>query len=254
MPTQRLTWRWRAVALVVIAFVRVCRWRIEVHGLEHVPPHGGAVLAFNHHSYLDFLMVAWPVVRSLRRPLRFLAKRELWSSRTVGWVVRAGEAVPVDRGSESGRAGALDAAVAALRAGDLVAVAPEQTISPSLELLPLRTGAVKMAQRAGVPIVPVLGWGTQRVATKGTRVRPKWRLPVTVWFAPPFLVAPSDDPVAATAQLASRMAAALATVRERYPDGAPAGAPWVPASMGGGAPSHDEVLRAHQERQERWGS
>ncbi|MFP4311242.1 MAG: lysophospholipid acyltransferase family protein, partial [Nitriliruptoraceae bacterium] len=252
MGPRRLTWRWRVIAAIVIVLVRVLRWRIDVRGLEHVPRRGGAVLAFNHHSYVDFLMVAWPVVRQLRRPLRFLAKREIWSSPRVGWVVRWAEAVPVDRGSAAARASAFDAAADALDAGDLVAVAPEQTISPSYELLPLRTGAARMAQLAGVPSVPVIGWGTQRVLPKGGRAQVRTRVPVTVRFGTPIEVAPDEDPVAATEVLAARMQELLDEVQRNYPDGTPPGAPWVPARLGGGAPDHAEVVRAHRERERGW--
>ncbi len=247
-----MNWRWRLIAALVVAFVRVLRWRIDVQGLRHVPRDGGAVLVFNHHSYLDFVMVGWPVVRLLRRPLRFLAKREIWSSRKVGWVVRWAGAIPVDRASAAARSQAFTAASAALAEGDLVAVAPEQTISRSLELLPLRTGAVRMAQQAGVPVVPVAGWGTHRALTKGAPLRLPRRLPVTVRFGPPLEVAAEDDPVAATSELAARLERLLHDVQEHYPDGAPAGAGWVPARLGGLAPPHDEVLRDHQQRARGW--
>jgi 1-acyl-sn-glycerol-3-phosphate acyltransferase len=249
---HRLTWRWRLIAAVVVGLVRLLRWRIRVEGLEHVPRHGGAVLAFNHHSYLDFVMLAWGPVRQLRRPVRFLAKREVWSSRWTGWLVRWAEAVPVDRASASARAGAFEAAGRALRQGDLVAVAPEQTISPSFELLPFRTGAVRMAREGGVPIVPVIGWGTQRVATKGQRRQLRTRLPVVVRFGAPFHVPDDVDPVTATAQLQQVMASMLDEVQRGYEDGTPAGAPWVPARLGGAAPPHDQVLAAHRDRLERW--
>ena len=157
--------------MLVVAFARVLGWRMRVEGLEHVPRRGGAVLAFNHHSYLDFVMLAWGPVLDLRRPVRFLAKREIWASRWVGWLARWAEAVPVDRTSASARADAYGAAIAALEVGDLVAVAPEQTISTSFDLLPFRHGVVRMAQRSGRPIVPVVGWGSQRIAAKGVGVR-----------------------------------------------------------------------------------
>jgi 1-acyl-sn-glycerol-3-phosphate acyltransferase len=160
--------------------------------------------------------------------------------------------VPVDRGSAEARAAALEAAAAALQAGDLVAVAPEQTISASFELLPLRTGAARMAQLAGVGIVPVAGWGTQRVLTKGGPKRIQTRLPVTVRFGAPIPVGPDDDPVLVTEELARRMAVLLDEVQRGYPDGAPAGASWVPARLGGGAPDHAEVLREHRERERGW--
>jgi 1-acyl-sn-glycerol-3-phosphate acyltransferase len=240
------------IVAIVVTFVRLLRWRVRIEGLHHVPRRGGAVLAFNHHSYSDFVMLAWGPVLRLRRPVRFLAKREVWASRWTGWVVRWGEAVPVDRSSSSARAGAFDAAAAALRAGDLVAVAPEQTISRSFELLPFRTGAARMAQQGGAPIVPVIGWGTHRFATKGRKARLVTGLPVVVRFGEPLHVGPHDDPVTATAELQARMERLLDEVQRSYPDGAPAGAWWVPARLGGAAPPHDQVLRAHLERTSRW--
>ncbi len=249
---RQLTWRWRVLAAIIILAVRVLRWRIEVQGLEHVPARGGAVLAFNHHSYVDFMMVGWPIVRQRRRPMRFLAKREIWSSRKVGWVVRWAGAIPVDRGSDSAREAAFEAATQALQAGDLVAVAPEQTISPSFELLPLRTGAARMAQQAGVPIVPVAGWGSQRALTKGGTKRLIRKLPVTVRFGDAVHVGPDDDVVEVTEELTRRMTRLLHEVQDTYPDGAPPGARWVPARLGGGAPDHAEVLREHTERERGW--
>jgi 1-acyl-sn-glycerol-3-phosphate acyltransferase len=248
----RLTWRWRLIAGLIITLVNLVRWRIDVRGLEHVPQRGGAILAFNHYSYVDFIMLAWPIVRQRKRPVRFLAKREIWSSRKVGWVVRWAEAVPVDRGSAAARAGAFGAATEALALGDLVSVAPEQTISLSFELLPFRTGAARMAQEAGVPIVPVIGWGAHRALTKGAKPRPRFGLPVTVRFGEPLWVGPDDDVVAVTDRLQARMEALLAEEQRRYPDGMPAGAPWVPASLGGGAPAHADVLATHRARAARW--
>lgn len=249
---KRLTVRWRIIAAIVIVLVNLARWRIIVRGLEHVPRRSGAVLAFNHHSYVDFLMLAWPIVRRLRRPVRFLAKREIWSNWRTGWVVRWAEAVPVDRGSAAARAGAYAAAIEALSDGDLVAVAPEQTISTSFELLPLRTGAVRMAQQSGVPIIPIIGWGSHRFATKDARLRFVTRLPVTVRFGEPFHIGPDEDPLEATARLQAVMTRLLNEEQLRYPDAAPAGAAWVPERLGGGAPAHDIVLAGHQRRLEAW--
>ena len=253
MSTQRLTWRWRLIAAVAITVRWVLSWRVDVQGLHYVPRRGGAVLAFNHHSYADFVMVAWPVVLRLKRPVRFLAKREIWSSRRFGWIVRWAGAVPVDRADPAARADAYAAATSALQSGDLVAVAPEQTISPSYELLPMRTGAARMARDSGVPIVPVVGWGTHRAFPKGAPNRPHRRLPVTVRFGPPMHVGEDDDVTEATADLERRMADLLYQVQETYPDGAPPGAPWVPARLGGGAPDHDEVLREYEQRKRHWG-
>jgi 1-acyl-sn-glycerol-3-phosphate acyltransferase len=254
MARQRWTWRWRVITALVILLVRLFRWRIDVQGLEHVPRSSGAVLAFNHHSYVDFVMLAWAPVRRLRRPVRFLAKREIWQSRWVGWVVRWGEAVPVDRGSSSSRAGAFDAAERALREGDLVAVAPEQTISRSFDLLPLRTGAVRMAQQADVPIVPAVGWGSHRALPKGHRKQPLRGLPVTVRYGAPLHVGADEDPVEATERLHRSMTHLLDEVQRGYPDGTPPGAWWVPERLGGGAPAHADVVAAERERDRSWRS
>lgn len=240
MRGRRLGLKWRVIAMIAITLVRLARWRIDVQGLEHVPRDHGAVLAFNHHSYADFVMLAWGPVRILQRPIRFLAKREIWEKRPTRWVVRAAGAVPVDRGSATARSGAFDAAAGALRAGELVAVAPEQTISDSLELLPFRTGAVRMAQLAGVPIVPVVGWGSHRFATKGRPMRLICKLPVTVRFGAPQRVDPDEDPVVAIERLRDHMREMLHEVQRTYPDGTPAGASWVPARLGGAAPPAED--------------
>lgn len=253
-PPRRLPVVWRILEGVAEAlFRRALGWRLEVEGLEHVPRDGGAVLAFNHHGYVDFVMAAWPIVRDLDREVRFLGKREVFDTPVLGRLARAVGAVPVDRGSVAGRSHAYDAAVAALAAGDLVAIAPEQTISQSFELLPFRTGAVRMARSADVPIVPVIGWGSHRLATKGRRPRPVRRIPVVVRYDRPFRVAAEDDPVEATGELQRRMAASLRAVQVAYGDPPRRGDDWwVPAALGGGAPRHEDVLRHHDERASGW--
>jgi 1-acyl-sn-glycerol-3-phosphate acyltransferase len=248
-PSSRLNLFWRLLAALARLIVsRIERWRLDITGLEHVPTTGGAVLAFNHHSYFDFVMVAWAIVLQRRRPVRFLAKREIWRSR-AGIVVRAAGAVPVDRDDATSRHGAYAAAVAALRRGELVAVAPEQTISPSVELLPFRTGAARMAQAAGVPIVPVVGWGSHRFASKGRGLRHVPRIPVVVRYLQSLSTAGETDPVQLTRRLEAIMTAALTEVQDAYPDRAvPDDDWWVPARLGGSAPAHATVLAEHQRR------
>lgn len=245
---QSINGFWRIIRRVAESIVLLQRWQVDVQGLEHVPRTGGAVLAFNHHSYFDFVMVAWNIVRRRRRPVRFLAKREIWQSR-AGPIVRLASAVPVDRTNADSRHGAYAAAIESLAAGDLLAVAPEQTISPSFQLLPFRTGAARMAQQAGVPIIPVVGWGTQRFAAKGHGISFRWRLPVTVRYGPPMTVGPDDDPAVATERLQHTMEAMLDDVQRTYPDAAVPGDDWwQPAALGGSAPPHADVLANHQER------
>jgi 1-acyl-sn-glycerol-3-phosphate acyltransferase len=249
----RLDWRWNLLTVLIVPWFVLARWRIDVQGLEHVPREGGAVVAFNHHSYADAIMLAWGVVLRARRPLRYLAKREAVEGRWIGWVTRWISVIPVDRGSSGARANALGAARVALEAGDLVAIAPEQTISDSLDLLPFRHGAARLAIAAGVPVVPCLGWGSQRFVGPDRRLARVLRLPVTVRFGAPLTPRPDEDAAAFTERLRGHMAELLDEVQRDYPDGLPAGAHWVPARLGGGAPPHDRVLEEHAERMAAWG-
>jgi len=248
----RFDWRWRVLILLLVPWFIVARWRIRVEGIENVPKVGGAVLAFNHHSYADAVMLAWGVVLRVKRPLRFMAKREACEGRWIGWVTRWISVIPVDRGSPGARARALAGAQEAVSDGDLVAIAPEQTISDSLDLLPFRSGPARVAIATGAPIVPCVGWGSQRFVGPDRRLGRIVALPVTLRFAEPILPAPGEDAAALTARLRSVMERELATVQREYPDGLPAGAHWVPARLGGGAPAHDEVLRRHARRLRDW--
>jgi 1-acyl-sn-glycerol-3-phosphate acyltransferase len=231
-------WAYRFIAGLAVLFVRSLRWKVTVIGLENLPRTGGAVLTWNHTSHIDFLLAAWGLRRVKRLP-RFLAKRELWSSWLSRRIVNAVGAVPVDRTSGPGRARSFDAAVEALRDGAVVAVAPEGTISSSFEPLPFRSGAARMAQQAGVPIVPCATWGSHRLVTYGHPFSPRraWRIPVTVRYGPPIHLAPDEDVREATERLRRATVAMVHDIQERYPDGTPAGAWWVPARLGGGAPS-----------------
>lgn len=246
-------WGFHLAAAVVIAFVRLMRWRVRVEGLHHIPDRSGAIIAFNHHAYSDFSMVAWEVYRRLGRGVRFLAKQELFERRSIGWILRGAKHVPVARGSREGRLEAFRAAVEALQAGELVAVAPEQTISQSFDLLPFSTGAVRMAQLAGVPIVPCIGWGSQRFATKGRPVRLARRIPVTVRYGPPIEVPAAADTHEATDELRAVMLRMLDEVIADYPEPPRPGDDWwVPRRLGGSAPAHEDVLRAHLDRETGW--
>ena len=248
----RLDWRWKFLRTLIVPWFVLARWRISVEGVENVPQEGAATLAFNHHSYADAVMLAWAVVLKAKRPLRYLAKREACEGRWIGWVTRWISVIPVDRGSAGGRAQALAGAERALEDGDLVAIAPEQTISDSLDLLPFRPGPARLALTTGAPIVPVVGWGSQRFIGPDQRLGKVVGLPVTVRFVEPIVPRADEDVETLTARLREAMERALAEVQQSYPDGLPAGAHWVPARLGGGAPPHESVLREHEERMRDW--
>lgn len=243
---------WRGIRwLARTLFARLLAWDVRVEGLDRVPADGGAVLAFNHHGYVDVVFVAWGPVVLQRRPVRFLAKAELfrhWASR---WLVRGVGAVPVERRATGGpsRAHAYHAAVDALRDGELVAVAPEQTISDSFELLPFKLGAARMAIEAGVPIVPAIGWGSHRAVAKGRRIRPRRGLPVVIRYCTPVVPRPGERPTDLITRLQDRMATELDEVQRGYPEpGAAEDDWWVPARLGGSAPDHAAVVAEHQAR------
>jgi 1-acyl-sn-glycerol-3-phosphate acyltransferase len=233
-----LWWRNPAYRLIVAlggAFFRVLGLRRTVLGTEHVPAEGGAVLAISHFSYLDFALAEWAVWRDRRRYTRFLATAASFRHPVSGPLMRSMGHIPVHR--DAG-AGAFDAAVEALRRGEVVGVFPESRVSASFTLLPFKTGAVRMAAAAGVPVVPCVIWGSHRVLTR-SRPTSLWRsrrTPVTIALGEPVRVGPDDRPEAVTEALRARMTALLEQAMDGYADVAEPGAWWVPAHRGGGAP------------------
>jgi 1-acyl-sn-glycerol-3-phosphate acyltransferase len=164
-------------------------YRLRATGIEHVPTEGGFVLAANHTSNLD----PWPLGLPLfpQRWLRFMAKSELywWP---LKYVLRAGGAFPVRRGE--GDADAIAKAVELARAGEVVVMFPEGTrrkkgLRKKWEARP-HTGAARIAQEAGVPLVPAAVKGTDRLASLG---------PLRVAYGPP--LEQSDDPHETTRRL-----------------------------------------------------
>ena len=216
--------------------------RFDLRGDENVPRRGGAVMAINHVGYLDFTYAGY-AAHPARRLVRFMAKEEVFHHRLSGPLMRGMHHIPVDR--EAG-AGSYRSAVDALRAGEIVGVFPEATISRSFELKDFKAGAVRMAAEAGVPVLPTVIWGSQRVWTKG---RPKrlgrTKVAISVWTGEPMSVAESDDPIAVTETLRDRMSTLLHQAQETYPD-SPSGPDdtwWQPARLGGSAPTPEEALQ-----------
>ncbi|MBB0244461.1 1-acyl-sn-glycerol-3-phosphate acyltransferase [Streptomyces alkaliphilus] len=215
---------------------RMLDLRFDMRGTEHVPRRGGAVLVSNHIGYLDFVF-AGLTARPSRRLVRFMAKDSVFRHRVSGPLMRAMKHIPVDR--EQGEH-AFARAVQALRGGEIVGIFPEATISRSFTLKEFKTGAARLAQQAGVPMLPVALWGTQRLWTKGhPRDLRRNHFPITVRVGAPMEVAPEEDPTRATARLRSRVRELLEAAQQAYP-----GAPrderdtwWLPAHLGGTAPA-----------------
>lgn len=213
-------------------------WRIQglkftVTGLENLPTTGGAVVAINHTGYLDFTFAGLPaVLQGQGRKVRFMAKREIFDHKVMGPLMRGCRHISVDR--ENGGA-SFDAAVQALKDGELVGVYPEATISRSFELKQFKSGAARMAIAADVPIVPHIVWGAQRIWTKD---HPKklWRPKVPIAIAVGEPIQPTLPPTELTELLRHRMQHLLEQVQDSYGP-YPEGEFWVPHRLGGGAPT-----------------
>jgi 1-acyl-sn-glycerol-3-phosphate acyltransferase len=221
--------------------------RFQMTGTEHVPREGGVLLAFNHISYVDFIYGGFAANPS-GRLVRFMSKRELFDHRWVGPLMRSLHHIEVDRGEG---VASFHTAVDFLRQGEAVGIFPEATISRSMELKEFKSGAVRIAAEAGVPIVPVILWGTQRMMTKDHPRDFSRGKTIAIRVGEPMHVT-GKDVVAETAELRARMSAMLAEVVADYPAAEqPPGSWWVPASMGGTAPTPTEavVLDAAEKRE-----
>jgi 1-acyl-sn-glycerol-3-phosphate acyltransferase len=224
----------RSLEIAARTAVRVTGTRITYHGLHNIPSAGGAVVAINHTSYVDFLPAALAVMYRKRR-LRYMIKAEMQDVTAIDFLIRHTKTIPVDRRAG---AGAYAVAVHRLREGELVGVYPEATISRSFELKGFKTGAARMALDAAVPIIPLVVWGAQRIWTKD---HPKHigrnKVPITVAVDPPLVPSGSIDQV--MADLREEMTTLLHRVQQDYPH--PAGEYWVPNRLGGSAPTPDEA-------------
>ncbi|WP_431926841.1 lysophospholipid acyltransferase family protein [Micromonospora wenchangensis] len=219
---------------------RVLDLRLTVDGDHHVPRTGGAVLASNHVSYLDFIFCGYGAHPS-RRLVRFMAKHDVFAHKVSGPLMRGMKHIPVNRAAG---VGSYNTAVDALRRGEVVGVFPEATISRSFTVKELKSGAARMAQTAEVPLVPVALWGTQRLWTKG---RPKTltrrHTPITILLGEPMDPAAYPDANTMTAELKTRLTALVDRAQQEYPD-KPAGPDdswWQPAHLGGTAPTLQEA-------------
>jgi 1-acyl-sn-glycerol-3-phosphate acyltransferase len=208
--------------------------KITYQGLEHIPRTGGAVVAINHTSYVDWVPAGLGVA-ARGRHARYMLKAELQQVKFVNYLIKHCKHIPVDRaaGSDS-----YAQAVQRLRDGDIVGVMPEATISRSFELKEFKNGAARMALEAQVPIIPLIVWGAQRIWTKDhPRDIGRRKIPVTVAAGPP--LPPVGDVEQLDDALREGMTSLLHRVQDEYPH--PEGAFWVPRRLGGSAPTVAEA-------------
>ncbi|MEY4970327.1 MAG: hypothetical protein RLZZ277_558 [Actinomycetota bacterium] len=209
--------------------------KFDFQGQEHLPDthHGGAVLAMNHISYLDFALVGTAAL-PMKRYVRFMAKKEIFDNRLAGPLMRGMHHISVDRSNGSA---SLVAALHALRDGEIIGIFPEGTISVSFEIKELKSGAVRLAQGAGVPVIPTIIWGSQRLWTKKVKRNLMQRgVPITVVFGEPIYFGKDSDVEAGEAVLRATMVKMLHEVQEKYPD-SHQGQRWAPVRLGGTAPA-----------------
>lgn len=225
---------YRSIEIAAAVAARALGTTITYQDLDHIPARGGAVIAMNHISYIDYLP-AGLATRQRRRRIRYMLKAEALEHAAVDWIIRHTDCIPVDR---TAGAGAYAEAVRRLRAGQLVGVFPEATISRSFELKEFKTGAVRMALEAQVPIVPLIIWGSHRMWTKDhPKELGRKGIPWVIRAGEP--LAPVGTMAELDAQLRAEMTKILHAVQEQYPH--PPGAYWVPHRLGGGAPTPEEA-------------
>lgn len=153
-------------------------FRLDVEGLDNIPHEGPVIVASNHRSYLDGLVMAAAISRAGRKP-RFLGKREIFDAPVIGQAARVAGQIPVDRGSGSQRP--IEEALEALVLGECIVIFPQATIPRGEEFfsshLAAKTGVARLALQSGAPVVPVGLWGTERVWPRRRRL-PKLTAPL----------------------------------------------------------------------------
>jgi 1-acyl-sn-glycerol-3-phosphate acyltransferase len=227
------------------------RWNVRVTGAEHLPRRGPAVLATNHVSYLDFVFGGYAARQAGRRG-RFVAKAEVFDHNVTGPLMRGMRHIRVERGGDTDAT--LREVAGALRAGDVVGMFPEGTISRSFVPLAGRPGAARMAVENRVPLIPGAIWGSQRIFTKGRSFTPARATAVSIDLGPAVPYDADEDPLAVHQRLMDAIGALVDTAQRRYPQH-PAGPDdhwWLPAHLGGTAPTPEEAAaQARAEADER---
>jgi 1-acyl-sn-glycerol-3-phosphate acyltransferase len=196
-------------------------WRFE--GLEHIPREGPALVACNHISYLDPLAQGYYLVKAGRNP-RYLAKSELFGNPILRAVLRGTKQISVKRGS--GDRGPVEAASDALRAGELVLVYPEGTVTTNPDFSPMRakTGIARLTLATRVPVIPLAVWGSAPVWQKSGARDLKFGRPIYVKAGPPLDFSNyeegAEDPQVVrtvTDEVMAQLSLLVDDLRARYP-------------------------------------
>lgn len=226
------------IVLTAKAFFRGIGVQLAIVGEQNIPRSGGAVLAINHTSYLDFAFAGIPADLVGKRLVRFMAKESIFRHPIAGPLMRGMKHIPVNR--EQGSQAFKDA-VRDLRAGELVGVFPEATMSRSFEIKALKSGAVRMALIADVPVIPMIVFGGQRILYYGHRDFSRGT-DIAITVGEPWWPNRGVDEAIQTQELRARLQALHGETLDRYPAPSdPGQAWWWPRARGGAAPSLEEV-------------
>jgi 1-acyl-sn-glycerol-3-phosphate acyltransferase len=232
---------YRPVIGLALATFRVMDWDVRTMGLEHIPSSGPAIIAANHVGYLDFTFLGMGAHRR-GRLVRFMAMKEAFGHWLGGPLLRNMGHIPVDR--ERNAKASLAPALVALRHGEIVGIHPEGGMSRSFVTAPGKSGAARLAIESGAPLIPAAVWGSQRIMAQGRRPRFPRDVVVMVGFAAPVPAPPGSDPAAVTATLMDAIGALVERASRAYPQRPRDSADrwWLPAHLGGTAPTVEEGL------------
>ena len=245
---------YRSIVFSGVAAVKLFRVKVIASGLEHLPTDGvvrgldrkvepgkGAVVAITHFGYLDFVFAEYLLWKQLKVHMRYLVTKKAARKKFVAAVCDWCEHVVVDR---SNGAAAYTESVEKLHKGDYLAVLPEAGVSRSFTVRQLKTGAVRMAAEAGVPIIPVSVWGGHRMLTRGHGLSLKavWKTPVRIHIGEPLKIDPAASVPEETQRLQQILQAGIDECIDTYPEKAPDGAWWMPVSRGGSAMTPEEQV------------
>ena len=191
MNATRQVLRW-----LIFISMRLC-YRLQVHGRQHIPAHGAALVVCNHVSFMDALVLGG----ASPRPLRFVMDQPIFDSPWLKWWFQLVGAIPIEseRRSPGALRRALDDVSTALRQGQVVMVFPEGRLTPDGEIHAFRRGLETILARDDVPVIPagLAGlWGswTSHHGGKALKKYPKrFRAPVSLHFGPPLNRLDADD-------------------------------------------------------------
>ncbi|HEY7874739.1 MAG TPA: lysophospholipid acyltransferase family protein [Actinomycetota bacterium] len=242
---------YRPVIGLALSIFKAMAWDIRTYGVENIPASGPAVLASNHVGYLDFVFVG-AAARQRGRLVRFMAKKEVFDHKVSGPLMRGMKHIPVDRFGDRKRA--IDLGVDALRRGELVGMFPEGTISRSFVPRAGKDGATRMALEAEAPLIPCAVWGSQRILTKDRPKNFERKVAIDVHIGAPLKWETGENATTITGRLMDAIGELVERAQTEYRQApaSPEDSWWLPAHLGGSAPTVEAAdERAARDREER---